>query len=195
MSEETHFSSRDHDLDDDSWDVRETFAYFGRAFYMASVLEVGLAHALLFGEFMQSVQNQMAVDKGKHFDRAQFERDFDAYMNKQFSLTMGNIIRRVHSIHDFSDEVKERISLAKERRDFITHHYWRERSINFVTSEGRAQMREELNDDAEMFLTLDRAIDAAMKATREKLGLTDELSEVYFRKMSDKIKAGLQWDE
>jgi hypothetical protein len=34
-------STRDDNLDDEGWEVRETFAYFGRA-YMASVLEVGL---------------------------------------------------------------------------------------------------------------------------------------------------------
>ncbi len=37
----------DEDLDDDAWENCETFAYFGSAMHMSSVLGVGLAHVLI----------------------------------------------------------------------------------------------------------------------------------------------------
>src|ERR1700681_837385 len=80
-------SVRDADLDDEAWDVRETFAHFGRAFYAASVLEVGLAHALMFGEFLLQVGQNIKATKGKGFDRKQYEAEFDAFMERQFAQT------------------------------------------------------------------------------------------------------------
>jgi hypothetical protein len=178
------------DLDDESWDIRETFAYFGRAFYMASVLEVGLAHALLLGEFLVEVRDKIVASKGKGFDRKQYEADFDSFMDKQFALTMGNIIRRVEKLPDFDEDLRKRIVAAKDRRDFLTHHYWRERSVKFAAPEGRKQMRDELNEDAEAFGRLDQDIQAAMKPTREKLGIDDKVLEAYFERMKEEIKFG-----
>ena len=64
--------------------------------------------------------------------------------------------RRVEKFSGFDDALKAKIIDAKKRRDFLAHSYWRERSMDFATSGGRARMREELNADAEMFTALDR---------------------------------------
>lgn len=84
----------DGELDEKSWDLRETFAYFGRAFHFASVLEVGLAHALMYGEFLHAVQAQLKETKGAGFDRARYEADIDAYMQNQFDQTMGSALSK-----------------------------------------------------------------------------------------------------
>jgi len=68
---------------------------------LASTLEVGLAHALMFTEFLHGVKLELAKDGGKSFDRARYEAEFDAYMEKQFAQTMGNIIRKVESFQSF----------------------------------------------------------------------------------------------
>jgi hypothetical protein len=73
--------------------IKETFAYFGRAFYMASVVETGLAHVLLEAEFLGSVRDEYVRKKGQGFDRKKYEADFDAFMEKNFAQTMGNLIR------------------------------------------------------------------------------------------------------
>ena len=83
------------EMDEEAWDIRETFAFFGRTFYMASALEVALAHALLFTEFLRSVQEEFVKTKGKGFGCARYQARFDEYMEKQFAQTMGNIIRQI----------------------------------------------------------------------------------------------------
>jgi hypothetical protein len=67
MGKRGPFASRSikEEMDEEAWDIRETFAFFGRTFYMASALEVGLAHALLFTEFLRSVQEEFVKTKGK----------------------------------------------------------------------------------------------------------------------------------
>jgi hypothetical protein len=116
-------ATRDDDLNDESWDIRQTFAYFGLAFYEASVLERGLVNTLLCGEFLMQVKQRYVATRGRGFDRRQFEAEFDAFLSEQFKLTMGNIIRRVNALPIFSDEMKERIDVAKGRRDYLAHHY------------------------------------------------------------------------
>jgi hypothetical protein len=178
------------EMDEESWDIRETFAFFGRTFYMASCLEVGLAHALMYAEFLVEVRSEFDAMKGKGFDRKQYEAKFDAYMNKQFAQTMGNIIRRVSAVTEFSGDLKARITAAKTRRDFLTHHYWRERSIKFATVGGRVEMREELQKDMDMFHQVDREIDAAMSSTRKKLKIDDKVLVSYNEKFMQKVMAG-----
>src|SRR5688572_8373897 len=96
------------ELDDENWDIRETFAYFGRAFYMAGVLEVGLAHALMFGEFLMSVRDRLAASNGKGFSQARHEAEFDEYMDAQFRKTMGNLIKHVEALPYFDANLKTR---------------------------------------------------------------------------------------
>lgn len=93
-----HTRANDKDLSDEIWDVRETYAAFGRAFYMACVLEVGLSHALMFGEFMS---DQLVKNRETPFDLERYQSAFDKYMDEQFSQTMGNIICRVDMLPYF----------------------------------------------------------------------------------------------
>jgi hypothetical protein len=116
-------------------------------------------------------------------------------MDNQFAQTMGNLIKRVHAFAGFDDQLKARIVAAKERRDFLTHHYWRETSIKSHTSAGRAEMIEELNADTVTFRELDRDIEAATKHIRESIGIDDKVIEAYVNRQMERIKAGLPWDD
>ena len=180
---------RDENLDNESWEIRETFAYFGQTYYMACCLEVGLAHALMYGEFLMRQHQVIVATKGKEFDRRRYEADFDAFMEKHFSKTMGGVAQLAIKLPNFTIELKQRIEEARKRRNFLAHHYWRERSAKFANSRGREEMRKELAADRDMFAKLDKDIDEAMKPTREKLNIDDkrlaEVSEKIIRQMID----------
>jgi hypothetical protein len=106
--------TRDDDASDENRDVRETFAYFGRAFYKAYLVEVGLSHALMEDEFLVQVKQKFVATKGEGFDRQQYEVEFDTFMEEQFKKTMGRLIRRAKTLPNFSDEMKQRIDAAKK---------------------------------------------------------------------------------
>jgi hypothetical protein len=183
------------ELDPHSWEIRETFAYYGRAVYVSSVVEVALAHVLLYAQFLRKVRDDYIATNGKGVDRKQYEHAFDTFMNDQFVQTMGNLMRRVEQFGGFDAALKARIADAKKRRDFLTHHYWRERSIDFATSAGRERMREELNADAEMFGKLDRDIDAATAPLRANLGIKDAMLDDYIRKFMERVERGEPVDD
>ena len=64
---------------DENEDVTEVFAHFGRALYMANVLEAALAHALLQIVFMKGVREDFIRKKAKNFDPQKYEKDFDEF--------------------------------------------------------------------------------------------------------------------
>jgi hypothetical protein len=82
----------DATLSDEAWEIRETYAAFGRAFYTARLLEVGLAHVLMFVEFLLRERKMMVANKGVGLDLKKYQADFDIYMDDQLEQTMGNLI-------------------------------------------------------------------------------------------------------
>lgn len=87
---------------------------------------------------------------------------------------MGELRGLVEKSADFSQELKDRIKVANDRRNDLARDYWREQALTMETKEGRDKMIAELIADAERFEILAADIQAAMKPVREKLGVKDE---------------------
>jgi hypothetical protein len=175
---------------DEGEHVKELFAYFGRAFYMANVLEEGLALSILQLDFLSPIRDEFRRTGRQGFDRAKFEADFDAFMHQQHALTFGNLLRNIQNQPEFDDALKARIAEAKGLRDFLGHHFWRERSLDFARREGRDAMIAEVQAAAELFEGVNDAVDEAMKPVWTSLGFTEEMREAYFQETMAAIKAG-----
>ncbi|MEN3950942.1 hypothetical protein [Iodidimonas sp. SYSU 1G8] len=164
---------------DDGEHVKEVFAYFGLAYYEAGVLEAGLAIALMQISFLSHVRDQYLADGGKSFDRTQYEAEFDRFMESQHAQTLGNLIKRVSAMPELSDYIKERLRDAKRRRDFLSHHYFRERAVEFSNRTGRDKMIAELHNDGDIFLEIERDLYVELAPIREKLGMDGEKFQKY----------------
>ncbi|MFD9902471.1 hypothetical protein [Mesorhizobium sp. NPDC059025] len=163
---------------DEGEHIKEVFAYFGRAYYEAGVLETGLAIALMQINFLSRVRDQYLADRGS-FDRKQYEAEFDRFMEDQHAQTLGNLIKRVSELPELSNSLKERLKAAKKRRDFLGHHYFRERAVEFSSRNGRDKMIAELHDDGDIFEVIDRDLYAELASIREKLGMSSEKFQKY----------------
>lgn len=164
---------------DEGEHVKEVFAHFGRAYYEAGVLETGLAIALMQIDFLSRVRDQYLTDRGKDFDRTRYEAEFDRFMECQHAQTLGNLIKRISALPELSDNLKEKLRDAKKRRDFLGHHYFRERAVEFSNRAGRDKMIAELHNDGAFFEAIDRALYAELAPTREKLGMSGEKFQEY----------------
>jgi hypothetical protein len=97
---------------------------------------------------------------------------------------------------DFDDKLRERIKAATTRRNYLIHAYWRDNAIGFSTKDGRTKMIEELKRDADTFEQLDVDIRDAMKPTRKKLGIKEEiLNEQVDKRLAEVRAAWLLSDE
>jgi hypothetical protein len=115
-------------------------------------------------------------------------------MEEHFAQTMGNIIKRIEKQSELDEKLRQRISDAKERRDYLVHHYWRDLAVQFGTRVGRDKMIIELKDDADTFEALGKDIRTALKPVREKLGIKDEVLDAHVEKRMAELK-GLQAKE
>jgi leucyl-tRNA synthetase len=175
----------------DDEQIKETFARFGQAAYMANVLETGLAHTILQIDFMTDVRKEFIRTQGKNFNREKYENDFDAFLEKKFSQTMGKLNERVASFADLDEKLKKRISDATKRRNFLIHEYWRENALSLDTKPGREKMIAELKSDADIFEKLDQDVRDATKPVRSRLGIKEEVLNARVEKRLAEVRHGL----
>jgi hypothetical protein len=161
------------DKDDDMQTV-EMYARFGRAFYMANLVEDQLVLTLMQLEFART-KEAFVKAKGKGFDRAKIAADWDDYEKKQRGKMMGQLKKGVEDSADFSQDLKDRIKAATDRRNHFAHAYWPAQAVTMQTKEGRDKIIAELIGDTDTFEKLAADIQAAMKPVREKLGVKDEV--------------------
>ena len=166
---------------DEGEHTKEVFAHFGHAYFLAAVFEHPLGIALLQLEFLTEEKSEIERKGRKHFNRTKFETDFDAFMHRQYAKTLGSLIRRVHDLADMDDALKKLITTAKARRDFLAHHFFRERAEDFARRSGRDKMLTELQDAQALFETADEKLTDYMKPTLKQLGFCIETIEAHIQ--------------
>lgn len=105
---------------------------------------------------------------------------------------MGSLIKRVNAAASLSDDLKSKVTLANQRRNFLSHHFWRERAVEFSHGRGRDLLIEELNGEAEFFMAVDHQLDAEMLPVRRAIGLSEEVFERHMAKFVADAEAGLE---
>jgi|SRR5271166_657069 len=156
-----------HDNYDKGEHIKEVFAYFGRAYYTANLFETGLAIAL--------------KREGVHsLDR--YETEFDTFMKKQHAQTLGNLLKRFEKHNTADTKLKTMLAEAKDKRDFIAHHYFRERAEEFATRVGRDSMIAELDASTTVFDEADEAIQAVVAPRLASIGVSVEHMESHIKR-------------
>jgi hypothetical protein len=87
--------------------------------------------------------------------------------------------RTISALPELSDGLKERLRDAKKRRDFLWHHYFREKAAEFSNRTGRDKMIAELHNDGNMFEAIDRDLYAELAPVGVKLGMSGEKFQKY----------------
>lgn len=166
---------------DDGDHIKETFAYFGRAYYEAGVLDSALALAILFIDFLPSVKANYLKNKVE-FDRPAYEAAFDKFLADQHAQTLGNLRKRLFQSPLLDDGLKAEIDEAKKKRDFIAHHYFRDRAVEFATRAGRDEMIAELDEIGNYLQAVASNVDVVIARAQRDLGIKPEAIEAYSRR-------------
>jgi hypothetical protein len=152
--------------------VKTVYAHFGLALYLAQVLEHGLANALMWAELLPR-------RAGKPVSRKQWETEFDLFMNQQFEKTLGRLIRGLGKAASVSADLEDILTDALKTRNFLAHHFFRERAESFMSRDGRDKMIEELERAQRLFDFAEVQLTEVAKPLREKYGFTDERLEPF----------------
>ena len=124
-----------HELDD-------LYAKFGRAAEMAQVMEIEAGNlALSYVLIAFDVDN--LTNEQKLFLKSLSE-DIDR-------RTFGNLIKLLKKSMNVDQTIEDAIDSALEKRNYLTHRFFRTHNFAIHSAEGRAKMIEELSDLYETF--------------------------------------------
>ena len=160
--------------------VRDVYAHFGLAVYLAQCLEHGIANALVFADLIPQ--------KADHFPaREQWDEDFDAFMGSKFQATLGRLIEQLREVTQIEPDLEALLKRALQRRNWLAHHYFRERAEALVSQEGRRAMLEELQEAQQLFQKVDAMLFEVVRPIRERFGITDQVLEEWMQRYQAEI--------
>ena len=154
----------------DDEQTKEVFAQFGLALYLAQVLEHGLVNAMIISELLPDKENFT-------------KQNVDDFMNQQFEKTLGTLIKKLKRSIPIPDNLEKTLSSALRERNWLAHNFFRERHIEFINTEGRKTMLEELRGSQKIFEEADNLLTKVVMPLSEKHGITEELYEQELEKM------------
>ena len=145
---------------------KTVYAHFGLAIYLSQVLEHGLANALLILDLVPQ-SREVATP-------ATWPQKVDAFYESQFRRTLGSLIRSLRELTTVPPELEDLLAQALDKRNWLSHHYFRERASDFLNVSGRDKMVAELQAAQSLFSSADKALDAIVKPLWQRYGYTEE---------------------
>jgi hypothetical protein len=118
-------------------DQYELYAEFGIAAEKAQVLEVNAGNVAL--EFVALFVN---TDQISTEQREMFRSIVDGVNRK----TLGRLLERIKGLATFDQSILQTVDDALERRNYLTHHFFRSHNFAIFDVAGRKAMVEELKD-------------------------------------------------
>ena len=124
-------------MEDYPEDLKELYFEFGRTAEMAQVMEVEAGNLAL--AFIS-----LAFDPSKITDDER--RIFRDIIDDVNSRTFGNLLKQIRKIGSVSEDIEKAMNEALEKRNYLTHQFFRSYNLGINSEEGRKEMRAELED-------------------------------------------------
>jgi hypothetical protein len=164
--------------------VKTVYAHYGLALYLAQCLEHGLANALLFLDLIPKKARVVRT-------RDEWRAEFDSFTSRNFGQTLGRLIRDLREVTTVPPELQDKLTHALRQRNWLTHHFFRERAAEFMSARGRDRMIGELEEAQTLFQKADELLGETVKPIRDKYGLTDERLELSHKEYLSRIEHDL----
>ncbi|MFI5022839.1 MAG: hypothetical protein ACHQRJ_14465 [Alphaproteobacteria bacterium] len=151
-------------------EAKEIYAHFGLAFSCSSVLEHGVANALLVLELLEG--------RGGAKTRKDWEALVDKHFEDSFAKTLGKLIDRLARHHARSPALAAIVPDLKScvtERNFLAHHFWREHAVHWFAPKGRASMIHRLEAARDLFTETDKKLSAAIQPISYRHGITADV--------------------
>ncbi|MBV1787624.1 hypothetical protein KQ940_06105 [Marinobacterium sp. D7] len=154
---------------DESEHVKEVYAHFGLAMFLAQCVEQSLIQLLFFYEFFPK-----NIKEKIHEDPGLWAKEYDKYDDLVSSKTMGSLLGAVRKLDVLTELQVEELKTALEKRNWLAHSYFSHRSLHFMSFEGRDQMIKELEECRDFLGNLDNRLMEIISNLSDKYGITEE---------------------
>jgi hypothetical protein len=101
--------------------------------------------------------------------------DFAAYEEKELAKTMGRLLQKLKDEGQPTVEVNTLLSVALQKRNWLTHSYFSQLSVELTVQTGRLHMITELQAMIEMFRQASAKLDNITMPIARRYGYTDEM--------------------
>jgi len=143
---------------DESEHIKEVYAHFGLAIYLAQCVEHTIVNGLFYTDLLPDVLHKV---KGREpFTKQDWEAAFDAFRDQRFRLTLGNMFKTFKKSLPVDQELEDKLIFIKQNRYFLAHQFFRVRAQEFISRVGRDKMIKELKQYQESFEEVDGQLSA-----------------------------------
>jgi hypothetical protein len=108
---------------------------------------------------------------------------YDELMQTNLLKTFGALKKDLPKLAKFPDGFEDKLTEALKKRNWLAHHYFRERASQFINKKGREQMIQELQTIADLFVYIDEQFTDINFKWGAEHGLTEET----FQKLLDEL--------
>ena len=143
---------------------KDVYAYFGLASYLAQCFEMDLGNILLI-----------------HHRLTHSTVTLDDLLNLE--KTLGPVLSAVRKVVSFDPAAETLLETTLLKRNYLTHHYFREHAVDMLSHDGRAKIISELQDICDVFRDVGALATVIARATRRLAGITDAIIEDEFRRL------------
>ena len=140
--------------------VKEVYAFFGLVAYSAQVLENGALNLAI-------VLRLPRVDQIT-------KKDFDDLYQQLTQRTLGSLISAAKKVIEIPEDQENILKEAVTLRNYVTHHYFRDRADDFVSASGQEQMKREMQGFIATFTEADQVLASFYQPLWNKYGVTEE---------------------
>jgi hypothetical protein len=118
-------------------DLRELYYEFGRAAEMAQLMETEAGNlALVYATMLVDTSNITA-------EQREFFRALVQDVNKR---TFGNLFRQIQKLGQIDDGILATVNDALEKRNYLTHKFFRNHNFAIQSVEGRQAMLDDIRE-------------------------------------------------
>jgi len=149
------------EIDEESWQIREVYAKYGLAMYSAQCIETSLVNLLV---------------SLKLKDKEKITRyDIDLFTEKNYEKTLGGLIHSLKQTMKISENLETELKELLDTRNYLAHHYFRVKAIDFMKKDGRQRMLSELESTISKLENGDKKIDLIASVIYKQYGITNEM--------------------
>ena len=154
--------------------IDEVHRCFGAAMDQAQNVEFSLANMFLSSKLPERHKKKRS--------------ELDAMSEEQSGKTMGRLLKDVIKACGLSPEVIERLSKALDTRNMLAHRYFRERTIEFMSKNGRRTMIQELMEMEKELSEVNTILINTFGPVSEKYGFTKEVMQKGYERLMAKAR-------
>ncbi len=139
-------------------DVKEVYARFGLAYYLAEALHRGLCNLYCLSQ----------IPASGPVIRPRVEE----HLLTAFETTLGQLLMQLQPV--LPDALIPQLKRAVQRRNFLAHHFWYERIHLMTTIGGIHGLLRELASDTELFSEMDAKVEKLTEPLKARLGISPD---------------------